>query len=356
MEQNKQTSQTEPRWEPKKSKGSALLFLLVIISAVLGVLYFWKLPPFAMDMVHTNNAYVRGQTTLLSPKVAGYVQQVLVQDFQTVEKGQPLVQIDPAPYQAKVAQAKANLLAQQAMLEKLPQSRQSLKSALKMRQAAIESANSQLNLSEIELKRMATLYKTNSASKREVDQATNASRQAQANLQQANAQLQIAQQDLAALEANEKNLQATIESAKAMVELAEQDLHNTVVYAPESGKLSQIGVKQGQLVSVGTQLMFLVPDERWVIANFKEADTFHIHLGQLATVSVDALNGKRFHGKVSEISPATASEFSLIKADSGTGNFVKIAQRIPIKIEFESEQEDLKLITPGMSVEVEIKF
>lgn len=148
--------------------------------------------------------------------------------------------------------------------------------------------------------------------------------------------------------------QAGIANAQALLDLAKQDLGHTVIYAPASGKLGEVSVKQGQLVSAGTQLMSVVPPERWIIANIKETDMANVKIGQSASVSIDALGGKAFSGKVAEISPATASEFSLIKADSGTGNFVKIAQRIAVKIVFDAGQQDLERLAPGMSAEVNI--
>ena len=134
--------------------------------------------------------------------------------------------------------------------------------------------------------------------------------------------------------------------------LAEQELGHTTVYAPADGQLGEVAVKKGQLVSAGTQLMSVVPAARWIIANIKETDMKNIRSGQQADITVDALGGAHFSGSMSEIAPATASEFSLIKADSGTGNFVKIAQRIAVKIELHPEQADLHKLAPGMSVEV----
>lgn len=347
---------THGKWEPKKSHSGSLIFLLSIAIAILTVLYIWHLPPFAMDTAYTNNAYVKGQTTLISPKVSGYVQSIFVQDFQHVEKGEALLKIDDEFYQTKVAQAKAALKAQQALLDKLPQTRNVAKSTLTARKAAVESANAQLNFATIEQKRAMELNKTKSISKREIDQIMNVQKQAQSTLDQAKAQYAIAEQDLESLNATEKNLMASVENAQTALDLAQQDLNNTTIYAPESGILSQISTKKGQLVSAGTQLFYLVPQTSWIIANFKEADTEYITIGQAAKISVDALGGKQFEGKVTEIAPATASEFSLIKADSGTGNFVKIAQRIPIKIELLPNQKNLERIKPGMSVEVNINL
>lgn len=164
----------------------------------------------------------------------------------------------------------------------------------------------------------------------------------------------MAQQNIINTGVGREGAQAGLANAQALLDLAKQDLGHTVIYAPASGKLGEVSVKQGQLVSAGTQLMSVVPPERWIIANIKETDMANVKIGQSASVSIDALGGKAFSGKVAEISPATASEFSLIKADSGTGNFVKIAQRIAVKIVFDAGQQDLERLAPGMSAEVNI--
>ncbi|MFY1026786.1 secretion protein HlyD [Actinobacillus seminis] len=347
------TSQPE-RWSPKKHHLSMVIFIVTVLLGLSTVFYIWRLPPFSLNSVYTNNAYVRGQITLISPKVSGYIKAVPVQDFEPVKKEQTLVIIDPETYLAKVAQAEANLKAQQAALERIPQTRVTAEATLSLRRAAIDSAKAQFNLAAIEQKRVSTLYNTKSISKRELDQANNNYKQANLALLQAKEQFHIAQQDLLNVDITEKKLIAAVDNAKAALVLAQQDLKHTVISAPENGRLSQVSVRVGQYVSVGAQLLYLVSNRNWIIANFREADTERICLGQKVSIFVDALGGKKFIGRVTDISPATASEFSLIKADSGTGNFVKIAQRIPIKIEFDPNQEELERIIPGMSVEVEI--
>ncbi|MFC2503202.1 MAG: HlyD family secretion protein [Cardiobacterium sp.] len=147
---------------------------------------------------------------------------------------------------------------------------------------------------------------------------------------------------------------AAIDNAKAMLAPAEQELGHTTVYAPADGQLGEVAVKIGQLVSAGTQLMSVVPAARWIVANIKETDMKNIRSGQQADITVDALGGAHFSGTIGEIAPATTSEFSIIKADSGTGNFVKIAQRIAVKIELHPGQADLRKLAPRMSVEVRI--
>lgn len=350
-----QPEQTE-QWQPKKASPlKSLLVLILIACGVLGILYVWKLPPFQTSLVETNNAYVRGKTTLVSSKVGGYVQEVLVNDYQTVEAGQVIARIEPKTYLAQVEQAKANLATQQANLSKIQQSREATRAAVNVHQATIESEEATLHNAQLEFKRQAELIKSNSTSKQQYDLASANLKKAQAAISQAKAQKQVAEQDVLNVAANEKAAQAAVENAQAGLVLAQDNLTHTEIKAPVAGKLGEIGVKQGQLLNTGSNLVYLVPPETWVVANLKETDMSGIRLGQSATIKVDALHGVEFKGKIVEISPATGSEFSLNKTDNSTGNFVKIPQRVPLKIELEPNQENATRLLAGMSVVVAIE-
>lgn len=350
-----QPEQTE-QWQPKKASPlKSLLVLILIACGVLGILYVWKLPPFQTSLVETNNAYVRGKTTLVSSKVGGYVQEVLVNDYQTVEAGQVIARIEPKTYLAQVEQAKANLATQQANLSKIQQSREATRAAVNVHQATIESEEATLHNAQLEFKRQAELIKSNSTSKQQYDLALANLKKAQAAISQAKAQKQVAEQDVLNVAANEKAAQAAVENAQAGLVLAQDNLTHTEIKAPVAGKLGEIGVKQGQLLNTGSNLVYLVPPETWVVANLKETDMSGIRLGQSATIKVDALHGVEFKGKIVEISPATGSEFSLNKTDNSTGNFVKIPQRVPLKIELEPNQENATRLLAGMSVVVAIE-
>ena len=346
-----ETPQEPDQWQPEKHRFDSIGILVATVAGVLLALYAFRLPPFGLGEVYTNNAYVRGNITVVSPRVSGYVQNVLVRDFDTVKAGQPLVEIDRAPYLSKVEQAKAGILAQQAALDKTKQDRASAQSAAKAGQAAIANAQAVLDRANREWKRIKGVS-NDAISQSSRDAAQIAVKQAEAALTQAKEQYAIAQQNI--LNAGVGREGAAIDNAKAMLALAEQELGHTTVYAPADGLLGEVAVKKGQLVSAGTQLMSVVPAARWIVANIKETDMKNIRSGQQADITVDALGGAHFSGSISEIAPATASEFSIIKADSGTGNFVKIAQRIVVKIELHPGQTDLHKLAPGMSVEVRI--
>jgi len=162
----------------------------------------------------------------------------------------------------------------------------------------------------------------------------------------------VSRQDLQTLIVGRDSLRAAVAGAEAAVRLAEIDLSNTVVTAPRDGTVGEVGVKLGQYVAAGSQLMAVVPAETWVIANFKETQLAHIQAGQKVVVTVDALGHAALAGHVERFSPAAGSEFSIIRPDNATGNFTKVAQRVPVRIAVDEGQEAARRLVPGLSVEV----
>ncbi|OHD04255.1 MAG: secretion protein HlyD [Sphingopyxis sp. RIFCSPHIGHO2_01_FULL_65_24] len=337
-------------WRPDRSRRQMVLFGLVIVAGVLAALYAWGLPPFRASSQTTDNAYVRGQTTIIAPQVGGYVTEVLVQDFQTVQPGQVLVRIDDSIYRQRVAQGAASIAAQTASLDNSAQSQRSAEAQVKAQDAAVANARAQLQRAQADMRRVNELVDAGSVSLRERDQTLAALRQAEAGVRAAEAQRQIALEQVRSVTVGRGGLQAGVENAKATRGLADIDLMRTVVRAPRAGKLSEVTVRVGQLVNPGTQMMYLVPQKHWVVANFKEAQTAKIRVGQSATLRIDALGGAELKGVVENIAPAAGSEFSIVKPDTGSGNFVKVPQRIAVRIRIEPGQKLAERLGPGMSV------
>ena len=338
-------------WQPKKhSRASTVFFALLIATGAALALYAWDLPPFASTKQQTENAFVRGQTTVISPQVSGYVTQVLVRDYEQVKAGQPLVQIDNRIATQRVAQARAQLAAQEAQLKNSSQSERSARAGVQGQDAGLMSAQANLARAQADVKRIDKLAQEGSVSQRERDQAVAALRQAQAAVAQVQAQRRGAQEQVNTVVVGRDGLAAGVEAAKAALELAEIDLANTTIKAPADGQVGEVGVRLGQFVTAGTQLLALVPAKLWVIANFKEAQTAHMHIGQPARLQFDALDGAQLTGKVENIAPAAGSEFSVIKPDNATGNFVKVAQRVSVRIAIDPEQALAARLRPGLSV------
>jgi len=329
-------------------------FALVALIGVLIVLYAWRLPPFTSPIVSTENALVRGQVTVIGTQLSGYVTDVHVQDFQFVRKGDLLVEIDRRIYEQRYEQAQAQLAAQKAALANWEQSRRSAAATIALQEAALTNARAQAERAAADLRRVEELVQDGSLSQRERDAQRAARAQAQAAVAQAQANVEISRQSSQSVTVNRASLEAAVANAQAALKAAQVDLDNTRIMAPSDGQLGQVTVRRGAFVNSGAQLMGLVPQQMWVIANLKETQMNGVRVGQSATFKVDALDGAVLTGQVERISPATGSEFSVLPADNATGNYVKIAQRIPVRIRIDAGQPLAPRLRPGMSVIVSI--
>lgn len=342
-------------WSPKKKSYFNLgLLIALIIIGVLLILYAWKLPPFTPTVQQTNNAFVKGQTTIISPQVSGYVTEVAVQDFENVQAGDLLVKIDDRAFQQQLEQAQANIEVAMTDRSSNAQDTGTSQAQIEARKADLYSAKVSVDSAREDVKRYQGLDAIGAVSKAEVAHAQAQLAQAQAGVQQAEANLQVALEASKKTSGSRSSLDANIKNAEAVAKQAKINLDNTIITAPESGQLSQVSVKAGQYVSAGTQLMYVVPKGVWIIANFKETQVANMAVGEPATIHVDALGGATFRGHVSNISPATGSEFSAGAANPATGNYIKIAQRIPVRIDLEQGQPELAQLRPGMSVSVDV--
>lgn len=334
----------------KPSRRSVALMALVALVGVVAILYAWQLWPFSGGVAVTENAYIRGQITVLAPQVNGYVTEVLVQDFEEVIRGQPLVRIDDRQYRQLVEQRRAELAAQRFQLENLEQTLASNHATLASRRAELSAAEAELQRALADERRVNELAERGSVSIRERDQIRATARAAGANVKQGQAAIAIAEQTLKASEVSRGGLQAQVEIAQAALKRARIDLDNTAIEAPRDGRVSEVTVRQGQYVAAGTQLLYLVPEQLWVIANYKETQTFAMRPGQPVTIEVDALDGARLRGRVQRMAPATGSEFAVLRPDNATGNFTKVVQRIPVRISIDPNQPLSERLRPGLSV------
>ncbi len=330
------------------------MIVILAVCAILTVLAIWNLPPFRNGVERTDDAYIRGRTTVISPQVSGYVTQVLVHDYEVVQAGQVLVRIDDRSYKASVEQSRANVDAAIANLRNNVQTEASNIATLRGQEAALGSSRAQLARSAADMDRARDLVTDGSISVRERDQTFATLRQSEAQVRQSQASVTSAREQVRSAQVNRLNLQAQVESARAQLRSSEISLANTVVVAPEAGQLGEIGVRNGAYVTAGTQLVSLVPPELWIIANYKEAQTAGMRSGQPASFTVDALAGEQLTGVVHLLSPATGSEFTTLKTDNSTGNFVKVPQRIGVRIAIDPNQSLTARLRPGLSVEVRI--
>ena len=331
---------------------SVLLILLIVVPLLTGIVY-WLL-----DRQHyetTDDAYLHSNIVLISPRVSGYVTQVMVNDNQAVKQGDILLTIDDRDYQARVVQAAANVSAEVAHIERLRAMKASQQAHIETAGANIAAVQARRELVQKDLQRFNKLIDRGSASRQSLDQVQSESKQAAAELRASQAVSSAEHNQLTTLDIEITETRAQLENAQAQLTLAKIDLEHTQVKAPVDGIIGNRGVQLGQLVRPGVALASLVQNSTiWVEANFKETQLQYIRLGQPVVIKVDAYPDLDLTGKVDSFSPASGSEFSILPQENATGNFTKIVRRVPIKIVFDSA-EHTELLKPGLSVSVKVK-
>lgn len=280
----------------KKSKSLNKKVIIIAVSAlsvlgcVWGVFYYL----FALSHTSTDDAFIEGHAIAISPKVSGHIAKVYIDDNQQVKEGELLAQIDPRDYEARYKMAEANLEAAQA---KVSQTEEDV------------SRYKKLTLNE-----------------------------------------EISKQDMEHILVKERIADAERDQAKAALEEARLELSYTKIYAPTAGRATEKSVEEGAFVQVGQMLLTIVTPERWVIANLKETDLKNISPGQPVAISIDAYPGKTFRGHVESIQRGTGARFSLLPPENASGNYIKIVQRVPVKIVFDEDTDSQHPLALGMSV------
>ncbi|MEB3768005.1 HlyD family secretion protein [Acinetobacter sp. MD2] len=332
------------------NKSTLVIMFFILLCGIGLIMWAWQIGPFNSPIQQTDNSYIKGKTTVLSSQINGYVKEVLVSDFDHVRKGQILMHIDPTTYDQKVSQAKSSV-------EQASNSLNNQKQAIAQRQADIVAAQakvaqveSQYQLSLQQLKRYQALANTGAVSQTDFDQNRSNVANNLALLNEAKANVRVAQAALKTAQVATVGLEAQVNSADAQLDQANTTRNYSVITAPMDGQLGEVTPRLGQYVGAGSQLLYLIPQTTWVIANFKETQIAQMKIGQKAFFTVDALDHKKFTGHVSEISPAAGSEFSVLKTDNATGNFTKVVQRIAVKISIDPNQPEINRLRPGMSV------
>ena len=328
-------------------------FILILIGGlILVVAREWNWWVSSSALQRTDDAYLEADTTPLAAKVPGYVGRVLVQDFQRVHGGDVLVEIVDDDYRAQLDQAQANVAAAGAAITNIEQQERLQETLIKQAEAEIESSEADVTRYHLETVRQQNLLKDQYAGTPQlVEQAVDNEKRATSALSLNRAKLDQQRQQLNVLESQKAQAVAALEGQKAARDLAKINLGYTRIVAPVDGMVSERLVRPGQYLSVGTQVISLVPlPNVWVVANYKETQMTNIRTGQKARVTVDAFPGKVLHGHVDSWSPASGAEFALLPPDNATGNFTKVVQRIPVKIVLDPDPSLADLLRPGMSV------
>jgi membrane fusion protein (multidrug efflux system) len=392
---------------PEKTSGRKFIIIAVVLVLVVAAGFFYWRSTFSED---TDDAQVDGNLYQVSSRVAGQVIKVYVDDNQTVQAGQLLVEVDPKDYEVALEQAEANLASAEAQYVQatvnvpitrittgttVTNARSDVRGSsasvaqaqkqIEVAQARVDQAKANAEKARLDVERYTPLVQKDVISKQQFDAAvaqaaaTRASvleseaqvlsaqealRQAQQRLAQSNAQAQQATENgpsqVKAQQAAANAALANVKQAQAQVDQAKLNLSYTRIVAPVTGIINKKNVQVGANLSIGQDLLTVIPlTDLWVTANFKETQIEKMHPGQEVILKVDALGGRKFHGKVTQIGGATGSKLSLFPPENATGNYVKVVQRIPVRIDFtdlQNENKDLAL-RPGYSVtpEVEVK-
>ncbi len=358
-------------------------WFLILAAVGLVLLLIWgvRYYRYASDHETTDDAFVEGNAVRVSPRAAGQVLKVYVRDNQLVKKGTLLLQMDPRDYQAQLAQAEAQVTSARAQRATAEQAIASRRSVIAQQQAQLAAAEAGVAQAQAEARaaqaqaandardeqRYAELYKTDAVSRQRYDQALTTARASAAQAAAARQRVQAAQAQAGqatAVVAQARNdyrqsteqisvSEAQIAQAQAAADQARLQLSYTKLYATETGRVTGKAVDEGQTVAVGQQLLLITYGQLWVTANYKETQLTQMRVGQPVLIEVDTYPGKQFRGLVESFQRGTGARFSLLPAENATGNYVKVVQRIPVKIVFDG-QPDLHLLAPGMSVTPEV--
>ncbi|RWP33168.1 HlyD family secretion protein [Mesorhizobium sp.] len=347
-----------PAEAPAKKKRSARSFLLPIIALGLlgaGAWYGYDYWTDGRFMISTDDAYVQADMAFISPKISGYVDQVKVTENQQVKAGDPLLVVDNGDYKIAVDQAEAQIATLSKTLHSIDAQTGAARASLEQAQAqktADQAAAA--NAARVQA-RAAQLLKTHVGTQAQLDDAQTAVEQANAALVGADAQIAAAEANIGVLQAQRAETASTLASLQLARDKAARDLSFTVLRAPYDGVVGNRSVEQGDLISPGQKLAVIVPmDKLYIVANFKETQLARLVPGEKVRISVDAIDGQDFEGTVSSLAPASGAVFSLLPPENATGNFTKVVQRVPVRIDVPADVLKTGKLRAGLSVVVAV--
>jgi membrane fusion protein (multidrug efflux system) len=346
---------TTPRkpgfWRATPEVAWRVLVFLIAIAILILVTTRWNIWQGRRGWQATDDAYLQADFTPLSAKVAGYVREVPVRDFERVHAGQLIVHVVDDDYRAAVAQGEAGVAAAKAQLEVLRAQRTLQQANVDAARAVAASTAALLDQNRRDLARQRTLLETGSSSTETSEKLRTTRAQLAAQLKQNQAQTNAAQRQLGVLSAQEQQQAAAIAAQEASLQLSRINLGYTRIVAPQDGVLGQRQVRPGQFVGVGGQVNTLTPlPNVWVVANYKETQLTHMAVGQPAEIDVDSFPGRTMKGHVQSFAPGTGAQFALLPPDNATGNFTKVVQRVAVKIVIDDSAGLSDRLKAGMSV------
>ncbi len=338
-----------PRNGRRKRGIFAAVIGLIVLAAV--CIYYFK---FIAPYESTDDAFVEAHVMTVSARVPGFVTKLLVQDNQEVKQGDALVELDPSDYQVRVAQAQADLATAQAQLAQAKSQIAVDEAKADQQQAATVAAQAESERAAADLKRYETVA-IEAVSQSQIDLARAQARTTAANVLVTSNQTKAATAQVSLSRVSVDAAAARVQQAQASLDLAQLNLSYTKVTALTNGRVTMRTVEAGVNVQAGQALLSLVPDEAWIVANFKETQLAHMRPNQPATIRLDAYPGREWKGHVDSIQAGTGAAFSLLPAENAVGNYVKVVQRVPVKIVLDEPFDPQLDVAPGMSVEPRVK-
>ncbi|GAC1046287.1 HlyD family secretion protein [Rhizobium sp. No.120] len=341
--------------KPKRSlKKPVMLLAGIAIVAAAGwyANYWWQTGRWQQT---TDDAYIGGNTTTLSPRVSGHVQEVLVEDNQLVKAGQLLVRLDPSTYKTALDRAEAQVQQQQASLDNLHAQLTLQSSLIKQAEADLTAKKAASDFASVDAERYRNLANQSTGTEQNAQKALMADAQAKAAVDASAAGLSAARQQIDVLGTQIEQAESTLEGARLDAETARLSLGYTEIRSPIDGYVGNRAAQVGAFVSDGSYLLSVIPAKGlWVDANFKEDQLGVIKVGQTVDVVTDIYPGHPLQGRVSSISPATGATFSVIPPENATGNFTKIVQRVPVRIALNDDASQARTLRPGLSTTVTV--
>jgi membrane fusion protein (multidrug efflux system) len=324
--------------------------ILIAAAAIAVVSHYLPKVVYSLKHVTTDDAYVQASVVPVSPEVSGKVLRVCVDDNAEVAKGDSLLRIDPSDYRLSVEQKRAALATARAEQERIQATFNAQRKSLARAQADLAVAQNRAALAEKDMNRMRSLLAGGGISQSQFDQAESASEVARSTAVAAGAGVAEIEASLTSVPTQIEQQGYRIREAQSALEGAENDLQRTLLMAPVAGLIAHKNVDAGKFVQPGQPLMAIVGmEDRWVLANFKETQIRSMRVGQTVDVMVDAYPGHAFRGHIDSFQPGTGSFFSLLPAENATGNFVKVTQRVPVKVAIDSGVDAAHPLYPGLS-------
>lgn len=341
---------------PVKKRGSVrkiIIYTILLAAVVTALIYGYNLYSFSQTHISTDNAQIDGHIDPVLPHVAGYVTTVTVNDNDKVTEGEPIIEIDPREFQIKLENADAALRTAQVGLETAAAAEHNAEAALAVARANVKTAEVARDKAANDLARDRSLLQGGAITRQQFDATKSASDATSAQLETARRQVQVAQAQIEVAQSQVQSAQSQVSQRRNDVDYAKLQLSYTKITAPATGLVSKKNVEVGQFVQSGQPLLAITEDSTvWVTANFKETDMEMLKTGEPVEIEVDGYPGVMFTGKVESIAAATGAKFSLLPPDNATGNFVKVTQRVPVKIVLTDQPSAQYALRPGMSANV----